>query len=102
MPVLYGVLCQMRGMGIIMSIIINNMSYDYSRIIVKGIELEPINSVYQKSEDGDINKIAKVSPDSGSTAVLSYEQGHVRKDYFFTNYNDVVAQNYGLIFDIRV
>ncbi len=165
-----------------MSISINNNSYDYSMINIKGIELEATNSVNSTVESGSSQKVnqtgklecqtcrerkyqdvsndpgvsfktpSKIASGNVSAAIMAHEQEHVRnetakaaqegkqilsqsvtnhtgvcpecgrsyvsggttrtvtkpdnnderKDYFITNYNDVVAKNFGLIFDMRI
>jgi ribosomal protein S27AE len=37
-----------------------------------------------------------------TTTVTRAENNNERKDYFFTNYNNIVAQNFGMIVDVRV
>lgn len=110
-----------RFMEVIMSISINNNSYDYSMIIIKGVELEATNSVSGNAESKPSQKVSKaekvdvtihtstcpegeksyVSGETTKTVTKSYDGGE-RKDYFITNYNDLVAKNFGLIFDTRV
>ncbi len=56
---------------------------------VKPQENEHVDPAAAEAQSNDAETIAKIS-DNG------------RKDYFYTNYNDVVAQNFGLIFDVKV
>lgn len=165
-----------------MSISINNNSYDYSMIILKGVDFEKINGVYNTFGSKAAQKIdqtgkvecqtckdrkyqdvsddpgvsfktpGKIAAQNSGAAVMSHEQEHVRheaanaakenkqivsqtvtlqtsicpecgksyvsggqtrtvtksnkeddhKDYFLSNYNDTVAKNFGLVFDVRV
>lgn len=168
--------------GGIMSITINNNSYDYSSINFKSRELNTENSVDINTEAKSAQNIdktgkvecqtcserkyqdvsndpgvsfktpAQIAPQNAGAAVMSHEQEHVRhetakaskenrevvsqsvtihtsicpecgtsyvsggttrtvtkadnddkkKDFFITNYNNAIAKNFGLIFDVRV
>lgn len=38
----------------------------------------------------------------GTTRTVTKSNNDEKKDYFITNYNDSIAKNFGLIFDVRV
>lgn len=38
----------------------------------------------------------------GTTRTVTKANNDEKKDYFITNYNDAIAKNFGLIFDVRV
>ncbi len=75
----------------------------------------------------DVEANGKFDPESAGAMVRAHEQEHVnheaakaqmsgrtvtkadnddsnsdRKDFFLANYNDLIAQNFGLVFDVRV
>ena len=94
-----------------MSIAINNNSYDYS-INLKGRELENENSIDNSAEVKSAQKIEQTGKVECQTCKdrkyldVSNESAksdnNEKKDYFITNYNDIIAKNFGLILDIRV
>lgn len=63
---------------------------DYSMTVGKDTEFDGIDSEIGKQiiSDQNKNKDGKLTTQN--------------RDYFFTNYNDLVANNFGLIFDLRV
>jgi hypothetical protein len=95
---------------VIMSIVINNNSYDYNRINIRGKELETPNNVDETAEDKSTKKInqtgrvecqtcrdrkyqdvsndpgvsfktpSKIAPGNTGAAVMSHEQEHVRNE----------------------
>lgn len=69
---------------------IDNKTNDYSVTVDKGTEFDGISSEIGKQIIYDENK--------SNERKLAMKN----KDYFFTNYNDLVANNYGLIFDLKV
>jgi len=94
---------------VIMSITINNNSYNYT---INGIELEPTNRIDNAIE-------GKIPQKIDQTGNVEYQTCRDRKfhdvsndrtsdnddkgkDFFITNYNDTIAKNFGLIFDARV
>jgi hypothetical protein len=58
------------------------------------------DAVKAHENEPEVYAEAETQIDIGETSVIASENG--RKDYFFTNYNDVIAQNFGLIFDVKV
>lgn len=68
----------------------DNNTIDHSMTVGKGNEFDGIDSEIGKQIIPDENKI------------IDEKLTTKNKDYFVTNYNDLVANNFGLIFDLKV
>lgn len=92
-----------------MALAINKISDYYSRLnfgsdgslsnSFKTREDKSFGNAVKPQENEHVDPAAAQSSDAETIAKTS-DKG--RKDYFYTNYNDVVAQNFGLIFDVKV
>ena len=99
---------------------IHNNTYDDSMTVDKGTEVVGISSETGKQKITEQKTIKENITEESKTEENTTEQNTIEEniseesksvekeltiknmDYFFTNYNDLVANNFGLIFDLKV
>ncbi len=66
------------------------------------IDPESAGAVVRAHEHEHVSReVAKVQMNGGKVTKADNDNRN-RKDFFLTNYNDLIAQNFGMFFDVRV